>query len=500
MPTKTPTKPKEPITPAAEVLPPEATESPAVVPPEELDDTQEILTKHIRCTDTGIIVEGDLPLEKWAKGFEFFQKIGSKTQWWRGDMLVYGERKYGESYAQAVDIHGKSESRLQTYVYVALKFPIERRRPELSFDHHAEAASLDPRDADALLLRAIRERWTKMDVREEVAKINERNGVPKRGRKPGSTAAKVAASGKTPQVPEDEKPLIWNGYPLSTLNRELYQGPERLPAEEAERAAHHHKFPHKEALMNWLEEHEFTRKEGDEPCATPQSTNADASELRATAPESTQSTAPSTVASNGASVVQPDAAPQFTPEGLPVNMDEPCGHCTFKRSEHRAIDDACPDNALCNRNTTFSPAAPAAPPTPSDTVAATVTPLKPEDDPKFDIMPSMRAELATLRELYETEAKVAMEAVDAMNRAIVERDDAREQLKRYDVHTDTQTPLERAEAAILAFNTASAEVNEEEWKTIGENKLLRPKWLNRLLAQADIVIDKIQGHTPAPRK
>lgn len=61
-----------------------------------------------------------------------------------------------------------------------------------------------------------------------------------------------------------------------------------------------------------------------------------------------------------------------------------------------------------------------------------------EDDTRYDIMPSVReelrnrrealtasqAEVATLRELYQTEATTAMEAVDEMNRAKVERDTA----------------------------------------------------------------------------
>lgn len=494
MPTKTKPKKTTPAKPAA------APEPPATIAPPALDENEELLSKHIRCTDTGIIVEGDLPLEKWAKGFEFFQKIGSKTQWWRGDMLLYGERKYGESYAQAVDIHGKSESRLQTYVYVCSKFPMERRRPELSFDHHAEAASLEAREADALLLRAIRERWTKMDVREEVAKINERNGVPKRGRKPGSTAAKIAASGNSPTLalPDADKTppaLIWNGHPLAVCltTRRIFQGPEPLPQDEAYRAAHHFQHAHGPALATWLDQHGFTRKEGDAECQT--------SHAASSATATTKLVNVHGNTSNGASVVPSDAAP---------NMQDLV-------------------------NIAFAPApAPSAPPaatsesaglpTPPETSAPCVicnSPITPYDSYGVGAgighryhWECVKREAALVSSPQPTD--------EEWKRLTAERDDAREQLKRFEVHVDMEkmdtaptntigrltvaapgsiepfleaTPLERAEAAILAFNEASREV---DWSKIGP--LATKKWLSNLLRRADEVIDELQKQPPTPRK
>lgn len=431
----------------SEVLPP-AEESPAVVPPSDMDETEELLTKHIRCTDTGVIVEGDLPLEKWAKGFEFFQKIGSKTQWWRGDMLVYGERKYGESYAQAVDLHGKSESRLQTYVYVALKFPIERRRPELSFDHHAECASLEAREADALLLRAIRERWTKMDVREETARINERNGVPKRGRKPGSTAAKVAASGKTPQVPEGEKPLTWNGYPLRVMalvtgGRVILQGDEPLTSEESDHAAHFHKFNHKEGLMNWLEEHNFIKPEGGEPCASTTKSSEHQSALAAVENTAAIQTAPSKSieASNGAAPNATESAPtpqELDPLGALWNQDAPEGQCW-----------KCPD---CG-------------------VWASLG-----GNAAFHVTKSGHG-MPTLIQMPVIEPAAPPAAPEPLKA--------------------TETPLQACERLISAFNEASKAV---DWAEVGRNALRRQRWLSQLLIVADQTIDTIQNNPPAPRK
>lgn len=268
----------------------------AIEQPED-DTVGRIIAEHIKPTLTGLIITGELSYDDWLKAAEFYQFLRSRTQWIIGDILRYGESRYGDKYSQAVDEHGKSQSRLSTYVYICNRFDIDRRRPELSFDHHAECGSLDPREADRVLLEAIKLRWSKQDVREEVAKINERNGVPKRGRKPGSTAAKLAASGKSPQDPLDPAALVWNGYPLSTRHRLVYQGPEVLDAQEADKAAHHHKFPHAEALVNWLTEHNFLRKE-EEPCpATPLLT---------------------TPGSSGAPLSDPTVAPVTTPPASPA--------------------------------------------------------------------------------------------------------------------------------------------------------------------------------------
>lgn len=172
--------------------------TPLPTEPEAIADTTEvaeILAEFVQYTPVGLVIKGELPFEKWEKGVSFHMALRTRTQWMIGDYIRYGE-KYGEKYAQAVDF-GKSDSRLQTYVSVCSRFPIERRREALSFDHHAECAYIDPREADAVLVRAQREGWSKQDVRDEVAKINERNGVSKPKRK-SKTAAQIAASGKSP--------------------------------------------------------------------------------------------------------------------------------------------------------------------------------------------------------------------------------------------------------------------------------------------------------------
>lgn len=213
---------------------------PSVAEPDT--EVAEFIAAHVQYTTVGIVIKGDPTFEEWMKGVPFHMALRTRTQWILGDYIRYGEI-YGEKYSQAVDF-GKSDSRLQTYVSVCGRFDLSRRREHLSFDHHAECAYIEPREADALLIRAEREQWSKMDVREEVARINERNGVPKR-RKSSGTAAKIAASGKQPefaQTVEQPKSYIWNGYHLIASGGMVFAGNELLSMDETTRAAHHFGF------------------------------------------------------------------------------------------------------------------------------------------------------------------------------------------------------------------------------------------------------------------
>lgn len=474
----------------------------AIEQPED-DSVGRIIAEHIKPTLTGLVITGELSCEEWLKAAEFYQFLRSRTQWIIGDILRYGESRYGEKYAQAVDDHGKSSSRLSTYVYVCNRFEIERRRPELSFDHHAECAGLDPREADRVLLEAIKMRWTKQDVREEVAKINERNGVPKRGRKPGSTAAKVAASGKTPQVPEGEKPLIWNGYPLRvaiTDNgwRIILQGSEVLTAEVAERAAHHHKFAHGPALAAWLEEHNFIKPEGGEStCA--QTTTSQCSDKSKSPPSPTASglDTPEKIASasNGAAPNATESAP--TPSGILAQLDtiieaetNRCQWCMEGQGRCKLPKDHKPP---CEFPPLPAPAAPPASPEPEklalrfhevyERLAPSFGYETRQETRAFDpTTPNGKLMIAVCGELLRTNEVSAESSRGAA--------------------TATLTPLQRAEEAILRFNEASKAV---DWAEVGRNALRRVKWLGAegspgLLNTADSVIDQIQNNPPTPRK
>ena len=48
----------------------------------------------------------ELTFEEWTAIGNTLQQVGASLNWWIGDWLNYGERKWGEMYAQAVEVTG----------------------------------------------------------------------------------------------------------------------------------------------------------------------------------------------------------------------------------------------------------------------------------------------------------------------------------------------------------------------------------------------------------
>lgn len=69
-------------------------------------------------------------------------QMEKSRQWWIGDALNFGERKWGEKYAQFVNSGDLSYVTLRHYAAVAARFPAEKRRDDVPFSHYAEAARL----------------------------------------------------------------------------------------------------------------------------------------------------------------------------------------------------------------------------------------------------------------------------------------------------------------------------------------------------------------------
>lgn len=121
--------------------------------------------------ETGEILDAERPLELTAlsecdisrKGlsiregvsFEQWEAIGSQLRvmegsvlWWIGDWLNYGEKSYGETYAQALDATDYDVGTLRNAKWVASQFELSSRDDNLSWTHHRFAlAAEDPQEA-----------------------------------------------------------------------------------------------------------------------------------------------------------------------------------------------------------------------------------------------------------------------------------------------------------------------------------------------------------------
>jgi len=82
-----------------------------------------------------------------------------------GDWLWLGERKYGETYTQAIEATGLAASTLQEAKWVAGAFESCERSQALSWSHHKETASLPPDTRREVLASAAAEGLTTREVK-----------------------------------------------------------------------------------------------------------------------------------------------------------------------------------------------------------------------------------------------------------------------------------------------------------------------------------------------
>lgn len=123
---------------------------------------------------TGLRFLRDLSFDEWQDYGRRLQYVHGAMLWWIGDWLRYGERQYGEMYAQALDETEYAYQTLADAVWVAGRFDeISRRRENLPFSHHREVSGLDSADADALLDAAEEHGWSRKELRKAVRRFRQ---------------------------------------------------------------------------------------------------------------------------------------------------------------------------------------------------------------------------------------------------------------------------------------------------------------------------------------
>jgi hypothetical protein len=126
------------------------------------------LTDSVSISETGLAVVKELSFDQWSTLMGTLSRMDTAFQFALGDALLYGESRYGERYAQAVDVTGQSYQALANYVWVSKAVGKERRVSGLSWTHHRVVAKLDPEKQTELLTLAKKNDWTITTLMEEV--------------------------------------------------------------------------------------------------------------------------------------------------------------------------------------------------------------------------------------------------------------------------------------------------------------------------------------------
>jgi hypothetical protein len=94
--------------------------------------------------------------------------MASTSAWCLGDWIAHGQERFRERYRDAARKAGLEYQTLRNYAWVSRKIPQERRCPELSFQHHAEVASLDAEEQIRWLRQADANKWSRNELRMEI--------------------------------------------------------------------------------------------------------------------------------------------------------------------------------------------------------------------------------------------------------------------------------------------------------------------------------------------
>ncbi|WP_049569202.1 LmbU family transcriptional regulator [Nonomuraea sp. SBT364] len=151
----------------------------------------------------GLALPEKYPFDAWRQLGRQINLIADSSVWWLGDWLVFGEESFPGRYKKAIEQTSLEYQTLRNYAWVARRIPISRRRDKLSFQHHAEVASLPPHEQDLWLDRAEQNNWPRNRLRSEL-----------RSARAGEAKQSLATASIVLKVPP-EKERLWKTAAVS---------------------------------------------------------------------------------------------------------------------------------------------------------------------------------------------------------------------------------------------------------------------------------------------
>lgn len=136
---------------------------------------EDVLRDRILVTPLGLRFPADMTLAAWENAGRQLAGISNSSMWCLGDWVAYGLDRYTDRYKDAIAAAGLDYQTLRNYVWVSRRFDRSRRRPDLSFQHHAEVASLPPDEQDRWLDRAAQRGWSRNQLRQRLRETKSRS-------------------------------------------------------------------------------------------------------------------------------------------------------------------------------------------------------------------------------------------------------------------------------------------------------------------------------------
>jgi hypothetical protein len=134
----------------------------------KLPKQRDIRSTKVSVVSMGLHIPLEISFEDWEHIGKQLSRVVDSSCWWLGDWLVFGKKYYSDRYQRTIRSAGLSYQTLRNYAWVARRFDIHRRRERLTFQHHAEVASLPIELQESLLDGAEQHHWTTKQLRKEI--------------------------------------------------------------------------------------------------------------------------------------------------------------------------------------------------------------------------------------------------------------------------------------------------------------------------------------------
>jgi len=143
---------------------------------------QEILSERVRVLDgsIGLKIAEETPLEEVLRIMDWATAMSDHIGFMVGDVINFGQAKWGDKYAQAMEQTGRAYSTLAHYAMTARRIPAPQRQKALTFSAHREILRLgDEKKVETVLKEAGEQAekgkaMTTAQLREKIVKLTPR--------------------------------------------------------------------------------------------------------------------------------------------------------------------------------------------------------------------------------------------------------------------------------------------------------------------------------------
>lgn len=144
----------------------------------QTNENKDIIYSSFILKKNGLEAIGTPTFEQWQECGEFIRKAEGAVHFWIGDWLNYGESKYGETYAQAIDHTGYDYQTVANDKWLSNKIELSDRSENLGVRHAQLIASLPEGDKKFWAEEIKREKIPVRELKEKI-KARKKASLPK---------------------------------------------------------------------------------------------------------------------------------------------------------------------------------------------------------------------------------------------------------------------------------------------------------------------------------